>query len=581
MQRKDIPVEDVHQQAVRQHEAHVEPAEYGHPETDAEDPGCDGDPQGLPGDPQDEAPAAVSHRGQQSELVHALAKEEVVEQPDHEREDDRHQQDQEMVDGVEVGDQAVDLPLDVRPVEHPEGGIADQRLHLVVDGLLVPRLWDGHRALVAALKEIVMRHVVERDDTQAGRSADDTDDREGVGETVELVDRVSEVSANPNVTRASDLFGDRDFVRISLWQPAGDDAVVIQRQKLGHARLVESVEVELGVAREQIDVEVRVGIALDKGGARDAGAVGNELVEAGLRGLDRVQARRQTVEGTLELVDGCARRGWDRDIRDAAAGGVNVGGVTVHRLQRLLEAGGIRRGIAHGRLQPPELRGVRQDRLQPGLVLLHVGDQRTRVVGILRQCSYQVFEGFLLRLQALDPNDEIAQRNQIAAEPRGIVAGVGGVDLELLNGRKLRAHLGRQGDDGVVIGGDAAGTVERIDLELYLVQAGERMLQRIRQVLVPGRPRGDEDQLLIAAEGGVGRLTGGGEQRVGNDDTQDRERQDADDRQHLALVPEIKMPQRERVFHARRSHDRGRALPNLRMGSLCRSWWISIAPTTC
>src|SRR5439155_25991073 len=110
-----------------------------------------------------------------------------------------------------------------------------------------------------------------------------------------------------------------------------------------------------------------------------------------------------------------------------------------------------------------------------------------------------------------------------------------GVDLELLDGWKLRAHLGRQGDDSVVVGGDSAGTVERIDLELYLVQAGERILQRVRQVLVPGRPRGDEDQLLIAAEGGVGRLTGGGEQRAGDHDAQDRQRQDADDRQDLAL----------------------------------------------
>ena len=91
----------------------------------------------------------------------------------------------------------------------------------------------------------------------------------------------------------------------------------------------------------------------------------------------------------------------------------------------------------------------------------------------------------LLRLQALDPNDEIAKGNEIAAEPRGVVAGVGGVDLELLDGGKLRANLGRQGDDGVVVGGDPAGTIERVDLELHLVQAGERILKRIRQG--PGR----------------------------------------------------------------------------------------------
>ena len=113
------------------------------------------------------------------------------------------------------------------------------------------------------------------------------------------------------------------------------------------------------------------------------------------------------------------------------------------------------------------------------------------------------------------------------------------------------------------------------------MQARERILQWIRQVLVAGRPRGDKNQLLVATEGGVGGLTGGGEQRVGNNDTQDRQRQDANDRQHLALVSEIEMPQRERVFHARHSHDRGRALRNLKMGSPCRSWWISIAPMTC
>ena len=76
-------------------------------------------------------------------------------------------------------------------------------------------------------------------------------------------------------------------------------------------------------------------------------------------------------------------------------------------------------------------------------MLLHVSDQRPRVIGILGQRSDELFEGFLLRLQALDPNDEIAEGNEIAAEPRSIVAGVGGIDLELLNGGKLGAQLGR------------------------------------------------------------------------------------------------------------------------------------------
>src|SRR5205823_13427299 len=107
---------------------------------------------------------------------------------------------------------------------------------------------------------------------------------------------------------------------------------------------------------------------------------------------------------------------------------------------------------------------------------LHVSDQRARVIGILGQRSDQLLEGFLLRLQALDSNDEIAKGNEIAAEPRGTVAGVCGIDLELLNSGKLGAQLGRQGDDGVVVGGDPAGTIERVHLELYLVQARERIL---------------------------------------------------------------------------------------------------------
>ena len=61
-------------------------------------------------------------------------------------------------------------------------------------------LRDDHEALVAALEQIVLRHVVERDDTDPGRPADDTDDRERVGETVELVDRVSDFSAHPDMT---------------------------------------------------------------------------------------------------------------------------------------------------------------------------------------------------------------------------------------------------------------------------------------------------------------------------------------------------------------------------------------------
>jgi len=80
-----------------------------------------------------------------------------------------------------------------------------------------------------------------------------------------------------------------------------DHAVVVEGEKLRHAGLVEPVKVELGIAGEQIDVEVRVGIPLDEGGAGNAGAVGDQFVEARLGCLDRPEARRQTVEGGFEL----------------------------------------------------------------------------------------------------------------------------------------------------------------------------------------------------------------------------------------------------------------------------------------
>src|ERR1700676_4891943 len=51
---------------------------------------------------------------------------------------------------------------------------------------------------------------------------------------------------------------------------------------------------------------------------------------------------------------------------------LGVGGVAVHRLQRLLQAGGVGRRIGHRCLETPELRGVRQDRMQPALMLLQV-----------------------------------------------------------------------------------------------------------------------------------------------------------------------------------------------------------------
>ena len=72
-------------------------------------------------------------------------------------------------------------------------------------------------------------------------------------------------------------------------------------------------------------------------------------------------------------------------------------------------------------------------------MLLQVGEQHSGVVRILGELLDELVEGFLLRLQPLHPDDQVAEWDQVTAKPRGIVPGVGGVDLELLHGRQLRA----------------------------------------------------------------------------------------------------------------------------------------------
>ena len=49
-------------------------------------------------------------------------------------------------------------------------------------------------------------------------------------------------------------------------------------------------------------------------------------------------------------------------------------------------------------------------------------------------------------------------------------------------------------------------------VELDIAELVERLRQGVGQVLFAGRPGGDQDQLLVAAVGGVGGLTGGGQQ---------------------------------------------------------------------
>ena len=142
-------------------------------------------------------------------------------------------------------------------------------------------------------------------------------------------------------------------------------------------------------------------------------------------------------------------------------------------------------------------------------MLLQVRDQRPRVAGILAQLLDQLIEGFLLRLQPLDTDDQVTEWNQVATKPRRVIAGIGGIDLELLHCRQLRPEPRRDCDDGVVVGVETTRSVEVVHLELHVAELGERLGQRVGQVLLTGRPGGDQGQLLVAAVGGVGRLTGG------------------------------------------------------------------------
>ena len=104
-------------------------------------------------------------------------------------------------------------------------------------------------------------------------------------------------------------------------------------------------------------------------------------------------------------------------------------------------------------------------------MLLQVGDERSGVVRILGQLSDQLVEGLLLGLKPLHPNDQVAERNEVTAQSSRVVARIGGIDLEALHRRQLRPNLGGQRDDGVVVRGDAAWAVERVHLQLDVVQA--------------------------------------------------------------------------------------------------------------
>ena len=333
------------------------------------------------------------------------------------------------------------------------------------------RLRNDDQALVAPLEQVVLRHVVQRNHAEPRRPADDPDHGEGIGQPIQLVDVVAQLAADADVARASDLFGYGDLAGVLPGQASGDDPIPVEGEQLRHPWLVDPVEIELGVAGQQIDIQVRVGVALDERGPRDVGAVGEQLVEPGLRLLDRSQARGQPIEGAAELVDGGARRRWQRQVGDILAGAVQVRGVPIHRLQRLLQSVGIRRRAGDGQLQPPQLGAARQHGLQEGLMLLQIGGERSRVVRILGQLVDQLVERLLLGLKPLHPNDQVAERNEVTAQSCPVIARIGGIDLEALHRRQLRPNLGGQRDDGVVVRGDAAWAVERVHLQLDVVQA--------------------------------------------------------------------------------------------------------------
>ena len=132
-----------------------------------------------------------------------------------------------------------------------------------------------------------------------------------------------------HVARPRHLLGDGDLVDVRLRQAPGDQPVAVEVEEALHAALVDAVEVELGVAGKQVDVEIGVGVAADEVGAGDLRARRLQLVESGLGRLERTEAVGQPVERLLELVDGIGGGGRHRKVRDRSAGIVKCGAVSV------------------------------------------------------------------------------------------------------------------------------------------------------------------------------------------------------------------------------------------------------------
>jgi hypothetical protein len=68
-------------------------------------------------------------------------------------------------------------------------------------------------------------------------------------------------------------------------------------------------------------------------------------------------------------------------------------------------------------------------------VLLQIGDQGPGIGRVLAQLGDQLVEGLLLALQPLDPDDQIAERQQVATQAGPVVARIRGIDLEPLQRR--------------------------------------------------------------------------------------------------------------------------------------------------
>ena len=71
-----------------------------------------------------------------------------------------------------------------------------------MDDLLVAGLRHHDQALIAALEQIMLRHVVEWDDADPRWPSDYADDTERIREAVELVDVVAELATDPYVARS-------------------------------------------------------------------------------------------------------------------------------------------------------------------------------------------------------------------------------------------------------------------------------------------------------------------------------------------------------------------------------------------